>query len=360
MTTQINIAGRPAIGPGLPAYVIAEIGTNHNRDLDTAEQMLRALAATGCDCAKFQIYEPDEIVSGAVRAADYGLDTLYGDISAREMFERHLKTPKEWFPHLRELCHGLGMRFGATIHGRHGLAWARQAGLDLVKIASMDHTNLPFLRSLVNAVDAPVLISFGMAGETDVEAALAALSGHRAGVGLFHCCAVYPPEPDELRLGNIAWLARRHRLPTGFSDHSTDAAAAIQARRLGALIFEKHVTLDRRQPGPDHPFAMEMDAFGRYVQTLRALPAGRPETVPAAFAAPAPREMDNRHAYVKSVIVRSDLPAGHVLGPDDLYLARPGTGIAPRHLDELPGRVLVRDVAAEHPLQWDDLDAARR
>lgn len=360
MSTQINIAGRPAIGAGLPAYVIAEIGTNHNRDLDTARRMLHELAVSGCDCAKFQIYEPDEIVSGSVRAADYGLDTLYGDISARQMFEQHLMTPKHWFPELRGLCHELGMHFGATVHGPAGLAWARETGLDLIKIASMDHTNLPFLRSLVNAVEAPVLISFGMAGEADVEAALDALSGHRPGVGLFHCCAVYPPEPEELRLGNIAWLARCHGLPTGFSDHSTDDEAALAARRLGALMFEKHVTLDRNQPGPDHPFAMEMAPFSRYVRSLRALPAGSQEPVPEAFIAPAPRELANRQAYVKSVIVRSDLPAGHVLGRDDLYLARPGTGIEPRHLDELCGRVLVRAAAAEQPLQWNHLGVEGR
>jgi sialic acid synthase SpsE len=105
--------------------------------------MLHALAKTGCDCAKFQIYEPDEMVSARVRALDYGFDGLYGDISAQEMFERHLKTPKTWFPELRDLCHTLGMDCAATIHGPSGLAWAREVGLDIVKIASMDHNNLP-------------------------------------------------------------------------------------------------------------------------------------------------------------------------------------------------------------------------
>lgn len=249
------------------------------------------------------------------------------------------------------------MHLGATIHGPEGLTWAQEAGLDLVKIASMDHTNLPFLRSLVNAVDVPILISFGMAGQEDVEAAVNVLSGHRHGVGLFHCCAVYPPEPEELRLENIAWLAQHYGLPVGFSDHSIDDRAALAARELGALMFEKHVTLDRRQRGPDHPFAMEMAPFAHYVQTVRAQPPGQPPPV-AAFLPPAPREQENRHAYVKSVIVRSDLPAGHVLVEDDLYLARPGTGIAPAHLEELPGRVLVRAVAGEHPLQWQDVGPA--
>ncbi len=164
MTSRhLIVRGRPAIGTGLSSYVIAEIGTNHNQSLATARAMLQALARTGCDCAKFQVYEPDEIVSARVRASDYGFDQLYGDISAQEMFERYLKTPKAWFPELRDLCHALGMDFSATIHGPNGLQWAREVGLDVVKIASMDHTNLPLLTSLVNAVESPILVSIGMA-----------------------------------------------------------------------------------------------------------------------------------------------------------------------------------------------------
>ena len=132
MTPALIVRGRPAIGSGHDSYVIAEIGTNHNRSLETARAMLHALAGTGCDCAKFQIYESDEIVSARVRAADYGFDGLYGDISAQEMFDRHLKTPKTWFPELRDLCRTLGMDFSATIHGADGVRWARDVGLDIV------------------------------------------------------------------------------------------------------------------------------------------------------------------------------------------------------------------------------------
>lgn len=348
------VRGRRAIGPELESYVIAEIGTNHNRSLDTAREMLRALAVTGCDCAKFQIYEPDEIVSGRVRAAEYGFERIYGDISAQEMFERHLKTPKEWFPELRDLCHALGMDFAATIHGAHGLRWAREIGLDLVKVASMDHTNLPFLRSLVDAVDAPILVSLGMASLEDADTVFDVVRTHRSGAGLFHCCSIYPPQAGELRLGNIPFLLRRYPLPIGFSDHMTGTEEALAARRLGAMMFEKHVTLDRTQPGPDHPFAMEMAPFREYVEALKAR---RPEGAgaPGAFADPSPREIANRPLALKSVISRRALAAGHVLTEADVYLARPGSGIPPGALPRILGRALIRPVAAETPLQWRDL-----
>jgi sialic acid synthase SpsE len=351
---SLVVRGRAAIGAGLDSYVIAEIGTNHNRSLDTAREMLRALAATGCDCAKFQIYEPDEIVSARVRTADYGFEHLYGDITAQEMFARHLMTPKEWFPGLRDLCHSLGMDFAATIHGAHGLRWAREIGLDLVKVASMDHTNLPFLRSLVDAVDAPILVSLGMASLADADAVFDVVRTHRGGAGLFHCCSIYPPEPGELRLENIPFLLRRYPLPIGFSDHMTGTEEALAARALGAMMFEKHVTLDRTQPGPDHPFAMEMAPFAAYVEALKHR-RPEPAAAPDAFVAPPPREIANRPLALKSVISRRLLEAGHVVTEADVYLARPGSGIPPGALSRVLGRTLIRSIPAETPVQWLDL-----
>ncbi|NQU72580.1 MAG: N-acetylneuraminate synthase family protein, partial [Rhodospirillales bacterium] len=222
MTNSLCIRGRAAIGEGLPPYLIAEIGTNHNRDLETARRLVRTVAEQGFDCAKFQIYEVDEIVAGSVRTGDYGLDGLYGDITAQAMFARHLQTPKAWFPELKDLCHDLGIDCAVTIHGHQGRNWAASIGFDLIKIASMDHTNTPFLKGLVNQIEPPILISSGMAQLEDIERALAALEGHRSGIGLFHCVAVYPPEPTELRLANIPFLSHRFALPIGFSDHTTD------------------------------------------------------------------------------------------------------------------------------------------
>jgi sialic acid synthase SpsE len=341
----------------LASYVIAEIGTNHNQSLATAKAMLQALAQTGCDCAKFQVYEPDEIVSARVRASDYGFDHLYGDISAQEMFERHLKTPKAWFPDLRDLCHTLGMDFAATIHGTDGLRWAREVGLDIVKIASMDHTNLPFLQSLVNAVEGPILVSVGMADLIDIDAAVSAVATHGPGIGLFHCCSIYPARPDEVRLANVPFLRQRYQCAVGFSDHTLGVDAAVDARRAGAVVFEKHVTLDRTQPGPDHSFAMEMAEFATYVAALKATPVDA-VSAERPFLPPPEMEWRNRALALKSIIVRRALPVGHVLSAEDVYMARPGTGLSPAALPHVVGRQLARALEAEVALQWDDLKTA--
>lgn len=350
----LNVRNIPRIGAGQKAYIIAEIGTNHNRCIDTAKSLMRAVADAGCDCVKFQIYEPWEIVSGRVRVADYKLENIYGDISAQEMFERNLKTPKEWFPELRDLCHDLGMDFAATIHGSHGLRWAGEIGLDVIKIASMDHNNFPLLRSLVNKFQAPILVSLGMAELSDIDRAVDILTPHNAGFGLFHCCAVYPPLPDEVRLPNVAYLMNRYKVPAGFSDHTMGAETALDARSIGAMVFEKHVTLDRTQTGPDHSFAMEMKEFGSFVSALKQTPP-KFDFAPGSYLPPTARELRNRSQYLKSVISRYSLPAGHVIQADDVYLARPGFGIAPGELENVLGCRLAHAVDAETPLCWDDL-----
>jgi sialic acid synthase SpsE len=353
MGTTINLHGKPRIGDSCAPYLIAEIGTNHNQDIQTARDLVKAVADAGFDCAKFQSYEANEIVSGNVRASDYGLDQYYGDISASEMFDKYLKTPKEWFPELRDLCRQYGIDCATTIHGPHGLAWAREMDFDLIKIASMDHNNLPFLRSLVNAIEAPILVSFGMAALADINAAVATLSPHRPGVGIFHCVSIYPPRPEELRMANIPFLRQRFPLPVGFSDHADDVITSLAALSLGSRLFEKHVTLDKKSHGPDHPFALEPDQMKSYVSGLRILADSLDS---GEFEVPSSKESAIRAAYLKSIVVARDLPAGHKLETCDLTLVRPGTGIPPKDMDAVLGRVVRSPLQQGAVLAWNDLE----
>lgn len=356
MGAIINLHGKPRIGDGCPPYLIAEIGTNHNQDFRTAQNLVKAVADAGFDCAKFQSYEANEIVSGNVRARDYGLEHYYGDISAAEMFDKYLKTPKEWFPELRDLCHQYGIDCATTIHGSHGLAWAREMDFDLIKIASMDHNNLPFLRSLVNAIDAPILVSFGMAALEDINAAVATLHPHRLGVGIFHCVSIYPPRPEELRLANIPFLRQHFPVPVGFSDHADDVITSLAALSLGTRLFEKHVTLDKKSHGPDHPFALEPDQMKAYVNGLRILAASLDS---GEFEVPTAMESAGRISYLKSIVAARNLPAGHKLEANDLTLVRPGTGIPPKDMDAVIGRTVRRPLQQGKVLDWDDLESGQ-
>ena len=341
-------------GVNAKPIVIAEIGTNHNRDFGLAVRLIDGAAAAGCDYVKFQIYEPDEIVSGGVTTEDYGWVEKYGHTTARAVFARYLQTPKAWVPELIDRCRSLDIGWGATIHGQDGLQWALEMEPDFVKVASMDHTNLPLLSLLAQELDVPILASLGMAPLDAVEQVADALAESRRGFGLFHCSALYPPDPDSLHLGNIPYLREQFGVPIGYSDHTMGTKAAVDARELRAGYFEKHITTDRRLSGPDHSFAMQLDELPHYVDAVRQ---ARPLIArgPFTFTPPSSVEFGNRRRYVKSVISRVPLRAGEVLSEQDTYLARPGTGIAPADRQFIVGRRMARDVPAETPLQWGDL-----
>jgi sialic acid synthase SpsE len=216
----------------------------------------------------------------------------------------------------------------------------------------MDHNNLPLLRSLVNNIDAPVLVSFGMAKLEDIDAAVETLSPHHSGTGIFHCVSIYPPRPEELRLANISYLRQRYTIPVGFSDHSADVITSLAALSLGSRLFEKHVTLDKRSHGPDHPFALEPEQMKSYVSSLRILADGLDSGV---FEAPKSKEAGIRVAYMKSVVAARDIPAGRRLEASDLTFVRPGTGIPPKDLDQMIGRVVRTPIQQGAMLAWDDL-----
>lgn len=351
-SSQIVINGRPAIGRNLKPYIISEIGTNHNRNIETARELVRKSATAGCDCAKFQIYEPNEIVSAKVRSKDYGLDIKYGDISAQDVFEKYLKTPKEWFPELCDLCHELSMDCCVTIHGENGLQWARNLDIDIVKIASMDHTNLPLMESLINTINVPILASFGMATLADIDKAVSILRLHKKGFALFHCVSMYPPKPTEVHLNNIPFLNKRYNLNVGFSDHTEDVVTSATAVALGATVFEKHITLDRKQEGPDHGFALEPNDMNAFVSNINDVYLTLSQD---GFVEPSKREYENRTPYLKSIITKYNMKADHCMTYDDVYLARPGTGMHPGELHNVVGRILLHDIDADEPLNEEDL-----
>ena len=353
LDNTIYVNEKAIIGKGLIPYVIAEIGTNHDRNLDKAKYMVREIAKTGCDCVKFQMYESNEIVSANVQCSDYGLDSLYGSISAQEMFDKHLKTPKEWFPELTNLAHELGMHCMVTIHGENGIDWAITHDFDLIKIASMDHTNLPLLMKMVEKIKVPILASFGMAQLEDIDLAMEILQKHTYGIAIFYCVAVYPPGPGDISLNNISFLAERYNVQVGFSDHTVSLSLASGALVSGASMFEKHVTPDKTLPGPDHPFALEFDELNEYILGLKETFGflGR-----KGFQAPSKQECKNGVNYLKSMITKRDLLEGEVLKEEDVYLARPGNGIQPRYFHYVINSKLLKSISAETPVSWSDID----
>ena len=335
-------------------YIIAEIGTNHNRDINIAKKMIIGLAKSGCNCVKFQIYESNEIVSKNIKASEYNLDKIYGNISAVKMFDKFLKTPKNWFPTLKNFVHKMNMDFAVTIHGDNGIKWAKKIKPDIIKIASMDHTNTPFLKKLINQIKAPILLSTGMAELKDIERAIKILKKHKFGFGIFHCCAIYPAKKNDLRLKNILYLKNKLKINVGFSDHSIGANASLEARKLGAFFFEKHVTLNPKLIGPDHSFAHKVKDFSQYIDALK-LEKIKPNDIFFKFIDINKREKVNKIKYLKSLILKKSKKKYEIITIKDFYFARPGSGIPPYNYQKVLGLRLNKNLDAESILKWEDI-----
>lgn len=332
-------------------YLIAEIGTNHNRDFETARQLIQKAKDAGFDAVKFQTYDASEIVNPNLTAESYGLSQTYGNISAYEMFDKYLKTPKTWFPELIHFAHSIGLHVGTAIHGTEGLDWYKTQPFDFLKIASMDHNNHSLLQDIVNHIETPVLISFGLARLDDIEESIRILREHRPGFGVFHCCALYPPKYKQLRLSNIKYLKDRYSVHVGFSDHTIDELASLISLYNGATFFEKHITMDENQIGPDHSFAVNpVDARSFCLALRTALSDQNPH-----FQALSSEEDDKRQVYLKSCFAANDLPADHILTASDLRYARPGTGILASDYRQLIGRRLARPIPSWTMISMNDL-----
>ncbi len=332
-------------------YVIVEIGTNHNRNKSKAIKMIYALSKTKCDCIKFQIYEPIEIVSKNIKAKDYGLNKLYGNITAREMFKKYLVTPKKWFPELKNLCHKLNMSFAVTIHGENGIKWAKKIKPDYLKIASMDHNNFPLIKKIVNNINCPILASLGMANLEDIEKLIYILKDHKEGFGLFHCTSLYPPTLKESRLNNIIYLKKKFDVPIGFSDHFKGIQIAKKAKEFGATFFEKHVTLNPLDIGPDHKFALKINNLNDYIKKIQNTKKNKNKKQ-NNFLPLSNREKKIKKKYTKSIIVKKKISKGSKISKNKIYIARPGTGIAPKYFDQVLNKVANSNLYPEKVLTW--------
>lgn len=348
--TSVRIADR-VIGPGEPCFVIAEAGVNHNGDLEMARALVDAAYACGADAVKFQTFVAEEIVSASVDKAEYQKRDRPGE-SQLDMLRR-LQLPFEAFRELRDRATDHGLVFLSTPFDNESAGYLEQLEVPAYKIASGEVTNLPFLQS-IGVRGRPVILSTGMSTLAEVRDAIAALTGAaRAPVPLvlLHCVSNYPAEPADANLRAMETLASAFDVPVGYSDHTEGLVTAFAATALGACVIEKHLTLDRQLPGPDHLAALEPAGFQRLVTGIRTVQSAlgdgvkRPAASEAAIAAVARR----------SLVLTRDAEAGTVLTEDLVAIRRPGWGIPPSEYRSVIGRKLTKRGHGGEPLTPDGL-----
>ncbi len=344
--------GKRRIGDGQPCYIVAEAGSNHNRDFDTACRLIEVAAAAGADAVKFQVFAAENLYSRQTPLPSYLKkrklvrpgETLC-DLIAR------LETPREWLPALVRACRRAGLTFLCTPFDLEAVDELEAVGVTAYKVASFEITHLPLLRRIART-GKPLILSTGMADLADIEEALRVWREAGGGeVALLHCAIAYPARPENLHLRAMDTLRQAFQVPVGFSDHTMGHDAAVAAVARGACLLEKHFTLSRAQEGPDHPFALEPAELTALVVAVRATEAALGSPVKQAT----PAEAELYRLARRSLVAARRIPRGTRLTPAMIAVKRPGYGIPTKFLDTVVGRVARRDIDEDEILTWEML-----
>jgi N-acetylneuraminate synthase len=349
---SIAIAGR-RIAADAPPYVIAELSANHNGRLDTALRIVEAAKAAGADAIKLQTYRPDTIT---LPATGEGFVIHGGLWDGRTLYDLYQQAhmPWEWHKPLFERARELGITIFSSPFDTTAVDLLEDLNAPVYKIASFEAVDLPLIR-YVARTGKPMIISTGMADAEEIaEAVDAARAGGCQELALLHCVSGYPAPAADYNLRTLADMSARFGTVIGLSDHTLDNTTAIAAVALGAALIEKHFTLDRSGGGPDDSFSLEPPELAQLVQGARTAwdALGRVDYGRKSS------ETGNAQFRRSLYYVRA-LRAGDTVTADAVRSVRPGFGLAPKHLEQVIGRRVQRDVAMHTPVRWEDLQPVR-
>ncbi len=336
----LSVANRE-IGRGRPCFVIAEAGVNHNGDLDMACRMIDVAADAGADAVKFQTFNAIRVVTVDAPKADYQQRNT-GDNASQLNMLRRLELSSDAHRMLLKRCQDRALTFMSTPFDEDSADFLDELGVPVYKVASGEVTNLPFLDHVARK-GKPVIVSTGMCNLGEVEAAVDVIrqSGNEQ-VVLLHCVSNYPARATDVNLRAMNTLAAAFGMPVGYSDHTEGIEVALASVAMGACVVEKHYTLDRKLPGPDHIASVEPDEFARLVQGIRVVESamGDGRKVPTAS------EANTAAVARRSLVAASSVRRGTVLTNELIAVRRPGTGLPPSMREQLVGRIAREDIPA--------------
>jgi len=353
-----------------PVYVIAEAGVNHNGDLKIARELVDRAADAGANAVKFQTFDAKKLANSSAPKAGYQKQTTAAEESQFDML-RKLELPREWHYELRDRARARGIEFLSTAFDPDSLDFLETLGMPFYKVPSGELTNGPLLWKFARQ-RRPLVVSTGMATLSEVELALAVIahafnvdtepshvdevwrgwSRHewrqslQGCVTLLHCTSQYPTPMHEVNLKAMDTLAQAFSLPVGYSDHTSGTLIPVVAVARGAVLIEKHFTLDRTMQGPDHQASLQPDELTRMVREIRTIEVALGD----GAKSPQASEWDTRKAACQQVIVTRDIRQGECFTRADLTTARSGGGLPPTALWGLVGQSALRNYAAAEPL----------
>ncbi len=352
MKSSIHIAGQ-LVGPDAEdVLIVAELSANHLGSYENAERLVIAAKQAGADAVKLQTYTADTLtldVDSPLFRVEQG--TLWSGRKLHDLY-REASTPWEWHAPLQQRAHELGLIFFSTPFDPTAVDLLASLDVPAYKIASFELVDLPLL-DYVGRQGKPVIMSTGMASLDEIDEAVATLQ--HAGCDelvLLKCTSAYPALAQEMNLRAMTTLAERYHVPVGLSDHTRNSIAAIAAVALGAVLIEKHLTLDRRAGGPDAPFSLEPSEFAELVLQIRGTSASLGTSVITCG-----HEESKSRAFRRSLFVVEDMQPGELFTERNVRSIRPGHGLPPKHLGTILGRRARCTIARGTPLAWELVSA---
>jgi len=347
MRKMIKIENRH-IGENYPTFIIAEAGVNHNGSLELAKKLVDVAKEAGVDAVKFQTFKTEKIVSKFAPKAEYQIKNTGNNESQYEMIKK-LELTEEEFIELYKYTKEKGLIFLSTPFDFESADFLEDL-VPVYKISSTDLTNLPFLEYIAKK-GKPIILSTGMATLGEIEEAVNTIKKYNEDIILLHCITNYPADFEELNLRAIKTLEEAFKLPVGYSDHSLGIYAPIAAVTLGAVVIEKHFTIDKNLPGPDHKASLNPEELKEMVKAIRLTE----KALGDGIKRPTFSEEKIKKVVRKSLVANVDIPKGSIIKREMVTIKRPGIGIEPKYLDVVAGKRARRDIKKDEVLRWEDI-----
>lgn len=335
-------------------FIIAEAGVNHNGDFEKAKRLIEVAAEAGADVVKFQTFKAEKLVSSAAKKAEYQKNNYSEADDTQFNMLKKLELPFEWHQNLIDHARLLKIEFASTGFDEESVDFLANLGQSFFKIPSGEITNLPYLQHIASK-GKPTILSTGMADLEEISDAIEVLLAGgltKEKITVLHCNTEYPTPMEDVNLKAMLHIEHILQVKIGYSDHTLGIEVPIAATALGATVIEKHFTLDRNLPGPDHSASLEPNELKAMVQGIRNIEKALSGN---GIKSPSPSESKNKIVARKSILLNKDLVAGTILTKEDLAIKRPGNGISPMKINEVIGKELKTDKPNETILQWEDL-----
>ncbi len=347
----VKINNRIIGGDHQSVFVIAEAGVNHNGDIELAKKLVDIAVEAGADAVKFQTFKAKNIATRYASKARYQFKTTNSNESQYEMLKK-LELGEGEFKELYRYARKKGIIFLSTPFDFESADFLEELGVPAFKISSTDLTNLPFLEYIAEK-GRPIILSTGMGTLCEIEEAVNTIKNvGNEDIVLLHCITNYPTEFESLNLRAIQTLKATFKLPVGFSDHSRGIYAPIAAVALGAVVIEKHFTLNKNLSGPDHRASLDPEELREMITAIRLIE----KALGDGIKRPTPEEEEIKKVVRRSIVAKVNIPKGAVITNEMLTFKRPGTGLPPKYYKEILGKKARRYIKADELIYWWDLE----